>query len=105
MLVNKGDLVPKNLEGNKRVVKFNVPEDYQNYLTGNGEGCWGYIENDEIYKMYDEGKGEFEIILLNGCWEYPELVWGIACLVEGKGSDNRPVVKWDWLKENVKVVS
>jgi hypothetical protein len=83
---------------NKKVVKFNIPEDYDNYVRGNGEGCWGYIENDDIYRMYNEGKGEFEIILLTDCFEYPELKWGTVCLVEGRG-DNRPIVKWDWLKK------
>ena len=45
-LINKANIVPKDLKGNKRVVKFNIPEDFSSYESGNGEGCFGYIEDD-----------------------------------------------------------
>ena len=102
MLVNKGNIVHEDLKGNDRLVKFNIPENFSSYQSGNGEGCWGYIENDEIYKKWDEGNEDYEIILLNDCWEYPELGWGTVCQVEGRGN-KRPVVKWDWLKEHVTI--
>lgn len=101
-LINKKNAIPEDLKGNKRLIKFNIPESENYYLSGNGEGCWGYIEDDITYEMYDKGIGEFDVILLNDCWEYPCLVYGTVCQVEGRG-DRRPVVKWDWLKEHVKM--
>jgi len=97
-LINKANIVPKDLKGNKRVVKFNIPEDFSSYESGNGEGCFGYIEDDETIDQYDKGIGRFDIILLNDCWEYPILKYGTVCLVEGRGADKRPVVKWKWLQ-------
>ena len=101
MLENKANIVPEDLKGNKRLVKFNIPENLSSYKSGNGEGCWGYIEDDETYDQYDKGVGQFNIILLNDCWEYPVLKYGTVCLVDGLG-DKRPVVNWKWLKEAIK---
>jgi hypothetical protein len=101
MLINKTEIIPANLEScHNSVIKFNIPESEQSYISGNGEGCWGYIEDSETYEKYTKGTGEFEVILLNDCWEYPALTYGTVCQVEGRGEDYRPVAKWDWLQEN-----
>jgi hypothetical protein len=96
-LQNKESLIPENLDNNPRVIKVNIPESYKYYQSGNGEGCFGYIETEEDYKKYDIGEGLFEVILLNSCWEYPELVYGSVIVAEGRG-DNRPVMNWEWFK-------
>lgn len=102
ILENKVNIIPEDLKGNKRVVKFNIPENHSSYITGNGEGCFGYIEDDETLDQYNKGIGQFKIILLNDCWEYPVLEYGTVCEVEGRGADKRPIVNWKWLREVLK---
>ena len=101
MLVNKIECVPETLEGNPRVMKFNIPEDIEGYQRGNGEGVWGYIENESALEQYDKGIGEFSVILLNDTIYHPILEYGIVCVVEGRGQ-NRPIVNWDWLQSVIK---
>jgi len=79
------------LSGNRRVVKVNVPDSEAGFKSGNGEGMWGYIRREEDLQKYDEGKGEFEVILLNTSVYWPQLPWGTIITAEGRGG-NRPVI-------------
>jgi hypothetical protein len=101
-LVNKKDILPEQIEkSDRKLIKFNIPENHNSYETGNGEGCWGYIEEDRALEQYENDIGEYNVILLNNCWEYPTLTYGTVCHVEAR-RDKRPVVKWDWLQKVLK---
>lgn len=100
MLENRIEKIPVDIKNNKRVVKFNIPEDYASYLSGNGEGCFGYIEDEETYEKYDKDEGMYAVILMHNCWEYSALEKGTVCLVEAR-KGKRPVVIWDWLMDEV----
>ena len=97
ILTNRKDAIPKNLESSKQVIKFNIPETKHSYVRGNGEGCWGYIENETL-DQYSDGIGDFDVILLNDSCYHPDLTYGTVVVVEGRGKTFRPVVKWDWLQ-------
>lgn len=97
-----GDEIPKDLDGDPRVVKVNLPElDSGGFKTGNGEGCWAYIRKPEDIEKYDKGRGTFEVILLNSSVYYMGfLLWGSVITVEGRGQ-NRPVLNEEWIKSKI----
>jgi hypothetical protein len=80
-----------DLERNPRVVKVNIPEDWNGHRSGNGEGMWAFIRHEEDQPKYDKGEGEFELILLNTSIYWPQLKWGTVILAESRGG-NRPVI-------------
>lgn len=81
----------KKLTGDPRVVKVNIPEDWQSHRSGNGEGMWGYIRHEADLEKYDKGEGEFEVILLNTSIYWPQMLWGRVIKAEGRGG-SRPVI-------------
>lgn len=101
MLENKIEKIPCDTKDNKQIIKFNIPENYECYLSGNGEGCFGYIEDEETYNKYDKDDGQYNVILMHGCWEYPILEKGTVCLVEAR-TGHRPVVNWEWLQNEIR---
>lgn len=93
-----GHLIPENYNDDRRVIKVNLPDCEQDWASGNGEGCWGYLRREEDLEKYDKGEGDFEIILMNYSFYYPNvLTWGTIILAEGRGRTNRPVMKKDWI--------
>jgi hypothetical protein len=93
-----GHLVPKNFDRDRRVVKVNLPNCEQDWKSGNGEGCWGYLKREEDLERYYKGEGDFKIILLNDSFYYRGVLnWGTVIMAEGRGPENRPVLKKDWI--------
>lgn len=81
-----------NLERSRRTVKVNIPDSEEAYRNGNGEGMWGFIRHEEDLENYEKGQGEFEMILLNTSFYWPQLPWGTVIRAEGRGAFNRPTI-------------
>lgn len=82
-------------------IEVNVPEDYDGYLEGCGEGCWALVDED-VKQQYDEDVLDnpgttHRAILDNDCWKWPFLRHGHAIEIELRG-ENRAVVNYDFLR-------
>lgn len=82
-------------------IRVNVPHDYDEYLSGNGEGCWALAEED-VKALYDadaqDEPGEtHRAILDNDCLAWPFLRHGCAIEIEMRG-EFRPVVSYEFLR-------
>lgn len=101
-----GDEIPESLDGNERVIKVNLPDTKRadtNWRIGNGEGCWTYVRHPEDMDKYYRGEGTFEVILLNASFYYMGfLKWGAVIQVEGRGTNNRPVLVRSWINAILK---
>lgn len=84
------NLVPDNLNNNRRVIKVNII-----LASGNSEGIWAYIKDPKDIKKYDDGNenDRFDVILLNQPLAYSRfLQWGFVIKVKSKGRENRPIL-------------
>ena len=72
-------------------IKVNFPRTAEDFVTGNGEGCWVIVEED-LKALHDDGYdgGSFEGVLDNDSWYYSSLKSGHKVLFTMKG-ENRPV--------------
>lgn len=80
-------------EGLKDLIfKVNLPATRDDFLSGNGEGCFVSID-EETYKAWEDDKnigGVYEGALLNDSIYYPNLQYGDKIKFELRG-DKRPV--------------
>lgn len=99
-IISAGDEVPTSFEDNKRIIKVNLPDSEENFISGNGEGVWAFIRNEDDMEKYDNGEGSFEVILLNhSMYYYNILSWGNVILVDGRGASDRPVMNKEWIEQ------
>ncbi len=79
--------------------KFNLPDTFESYRTGNGEGIWAVALTKELTEEIDKGRvGQFHAYAANDPVYYPNLKCGSRILGETRGADNRPVAVWDDLQ-------
>lgn len=84
-------------EDNRKLFKVNLPQTFDDYLSGNGEGMWACCsEKDQAKIDEDVAEGIIFVKLLNDSIYYPELEYGTIIPVELRG-ECRPVAIWDEL--------
>lgn len=89
-----GNEVPELFESNPRIVKMNIVD--LDSDSGNGEGVWVYIRNEDDLAVYNRGIGEYEVVLLNDPLSYNEvLCWGVVLVAEGR-CEERPILSPSW---------
>lgn len=75
-MINRKDFIESmdDTTINAGLIKFNIPEYDKRYET-NGEGVWGYADEENIKKYYDsEYDGCMTAILLNNPWTYSDKI-------------------------------
>jgi hypothetical protein len=78
-------------------IKVNFPFSENDYLSGNGEGCWVLVTKDTKEKHdKDVLDGRYRGVLSNNSYYYPELKVGSRVLFNMRGN-KRPVADWDFL--------
>jgi len=87
-----------NLEDTFRQIKVNLPDSNRGFISGNGEGIWALILEEDGVKKYKESKlGEtFYVALLNNSIYYPPLSWGNIIKVKCTGKGYRPIIDKNW---------
>ena len=80
--------------------KLNLPDTFENYQSGNGEGIWAVCNpKDRLALRADMKKGQFIAFACNDSFYYPgKIVIGSPILAEHRG-ENRPVACWDDLDD------
>lgn len=79
--------------------QVNLPDKFESYQSGNGEGCWAVALNEEdreISKYEGPERRQFYAYLANESLYYPHLEYGSRVLAETRG-ENRCVAVWDGL--------
>lgn len=81
-------------------IKVNLPRNKDNFDSGNGEGCFVFVD-DETFKLYkaDYSGGSFKGTLDNDSFYFPTLKAGQEIYFTMRG-ENRPVAFIDKLLEN-----
>lgn len=98
--------IPESVEKDPRVVKVNLPpyREESSWKNGNGEGIWAYIRSEDDLEKYNQGKGTFDVVLMNTSFYYSGLLlWGAVIRVDGRGPSSRPVLNKEWLDEKIKL--
>lgn len=80
-----------------QLFKVNLPDTFELYQSGNGEGIWACPadkETEDLWKNDTDGQ-QGVVYACNDSFYYPgEIVFGSRVLVEFRG-ENRPVAVWD----------
>ena len=99
--VYKGDFIESlsKEQFNAGLIKFNIPH-AENVYSGNGEGVWGWVTEEDKAKYNDDRyRGKLTAILLNQPIEYfGFLVWGTEVVLQCHGR-NRPTLAPEWVEE------
>lgn len=86
-------------------IKVNLPRNKENFLSGNGEGCWVSV-SEEVKEKHDAGYdgGIFEGILDNDSFYYPDLKCGAEVSFVMRGN-NRPIALIDGFLEHYQALT
>lgn len=75
-----------------RYIKVNISADADSLKSGNGEGCFAIVSEENWLKANDDNAaGEFLFVLANDSIYYPGLVAGTVLEAEFRG-EFRPVI-------------
>ncbi|AIY85240.1 hypothetical protein U729_3167 (plasmid) [Clostridium baratii str. Sullivan] len=87
-------------KSNEKLIKANLPYDYESYQNGNGEGIWISVKEDVANRVNENISTSFvfDAIVENDSVYYKNLNTGDTILVEARGL-NRPVAVYSILKE------
>ena len=81
--------------------KLNLPDTFEKYQSGNGEGIWAVALTKELTDKIDKGSvKQFNAYAANDPMYYPHLKCGSRILSETRGRDFRPVAVWDNLSNS-----
>ena len=79
------------------MIKVNVPDTHEHYISGNGEGCWAECDKAaQAAYDNDESGTVYNVFLANDSIYYPGLMCGAIVPIEMRG-EYRPVVPFEWL--------
>lgn len=90
---------PEKSEPSLSYIKVNMPETFEDYISGNGEGVWALVDA-ACKKAHDSdsSEGTYIGIICNNSIYYPRMRYGMAVVIEMRGS-NRPVVPYSFLND------
>lgn len=101
---NKGKFIESldKKDFDEGLIKFNIPDEDRIYSL-NGEGVWGWVNQEDRKKYYDDTyEGKITAILCNTPLNYYGILkWGDEVMLQCH-RDNRPTLAPDWVKENLK---
>lgn len=83
---------------NMKSIKVNLPEDFEDYESGNGEGCWAQIDGEAIEAYENDERGNYTATLDNDSYSW-NVKHGTQVPIELRG-EYRPVVPIAWLRAN-----